>query len=212
MAKISSEKIESIKKQSVDEINKQSIPVAYSQIIDYSFKRFFLENDFKPLVYQGFLPKIFQLISQKKILNKTEKLEEDIVFDEIWHDNCDSSEIANRYIESALNFNYFWKRKLYFDLQNIFWNEKSNQEDVFNYWKNNYPETELSLKCNIIPRTKLWMEKIFQELETEGKPVGVFVGIAHVAGDEGIISIIENKNVYKIIKIKSLKEKGDGSK
>ena len=54
-------------------------------------------------------------------------------------------------------------------------------------------------KCFTTPRNYAWLPKVLIALEDQGTPVTFLVGLSHLWGKDGLVSLL-NKNGYKDIR------------
>ena len=212
---ISDEKKEGILEDLLKEMNDQS-PI----IADATLRNFSTLMYVKELIEKKETKKIvFGLSSRLKKSNtngsknaKLAPIESDFLIDEVWRRSCDSREKAQQLIVEALNafeFDTFWRTNKVAELQNLFRDSYFSVDSgkaFMDYWLTNYPASEIFMTCNILPRNILWEEKIINILKTKGEPVSVFVGIAHLIGEHGLISSLQKNSSYKIERVYSFQD------
>jgi hypothetical protein len=160
---------------------------------------------FKIRSYRGFSGMLntspYSLTSYKQIWIESETSVADA-----WYKYCDTSENANVLIESSLpylKFPYFYESDLYAKSQNFFTSSHSNIDDFARVGEA-FPEYKIINDCVIIPRNLLWLPHFIKTLDTSGPPIAYLVGIGHIGGDQGLLSLLRKQGYADIKRIYSL--------
>lgn len=199
--KNSAERKEILRKKGLDELDGQSAAMAYFNMHNFSY--FMYVNSLKtpPLIAQGLTSKLLKIDNPKGINKKNRHLEDEFAADDVWNENCNTKELSQTYIESALLYfemDKFWNSGKIEKLQNAFWSKDHLSDEVLNIWLDNYPGSKLMLQCNIIPRTAVWVQKILEMTKTKGPPVAIFAGFAHVVGPHGLLEIFKSNGFTEV--------------
>jgi uncharacterized protein YbaP (TraB family) len=125
-----------------------------------------------------------------------------------WWQNCNDKNKAEILITEALK----WQNRDYnFDndsdvLTQLIFLKDENNIDIFNSdFVNTTSSDKIISECILIPRTKNWMPKILDSLSTEGPPIAYLIGIGHIGGKEGILSLLQEKGYSDMKRIYSIK-------
>lgn len=148
--------------------------------------------------------KIEELSSSKQKLKSIEGAQS---IADAWWKECNERHLAEILINSALkrqakDFDY--TDRAFDSMQSNFFNDANNVDIFVSDEINDTPVDKLLIRCTSIPRTKNWMPKIIDTLNTKGLPVTFLVGISHIGGAQGILSSLKKegytgiKRIYKI--------------
>lgn len=196
-----------LKNKELKEINSQSAGMAYLKLSGLSYFSYIGSHSFldkKLSIVPGLSLRIFKIEDKLKETGKINYLEENYAVDNAWYQKCNTSTLAKNYLISGLsffNFNNFWGSNKRTSTQDVFFKNNSSLNDIFNVWMRDYPGSDITLQCNLIPRNLAWMPKILALLNEHGDAVAIYVGIAHLVGDDGLISKLRGNGDYKIERI-----------
>lgn len=127
---------------------------------------------------------------------------------EAWWNNCNNKEKAETLIVEALkwqNHDYDFSKDSEHIVQSIFLQDGGNADAFESDLVNNTHSDIIISECISVPRTKNWMPKILESLSTKGPPVTYLVGIGHVGGKEGILSLLRQKGYSDMKRIYNIK-------
>lgn len=207
--KYSKEKKEELLRLGLKELDDQSPDMAFASLLSFSYDTYSRTVKNHKNVVPGLLVRLIKVDSLRNKDKKINYIESPTSSDDAWRSTCDSKQQSQEYMESALDFfdfDKFWNSGKSEKLQQAFWNPLSSGDDVFKVWYENYPGSDLLLKCNIIPRNVVWTPVILDYLKTKGEPVAVIVGFAHVTGKNGLLEILKSNGYSKIKRIYSISE------
>lgn len=120
-----------------------------------------------------------------------------------WTKHCSSKDKAEALINAALDDLDAAKTeysKVSSRMQDAFLRSGTTLDDLTNV----YLETtdgKILHECNITPRNYEWLPKLKQHLETKGEPITFLVGIGHIGGSEGLISLLRKEGYTDIKRI-----------
>lgn len=120
-----------------------------------------------------------------------------------WTKHCSSKDKAEALINAALDDLDAAKTEysnVSSRMQDAFLRSGTTLDDLINV----YLETtdgKILHECNITPRNYYWLPKLKQRLETKGDPITFLVGIGHIGGSEGLISLLRKEGYTDIKRI-----------
>lgn len=151
--------------------------------------------------------KYFILEKNNNLFNqKIKKLETTQAGYEAWWNNCNSKEKAETIINNALakqdkKYDFSINQNLIY--QSIFFKTDENINSFVNATMSNEIE-KIYMDCVGIPRSKLWMPSIVEKLSTTGAPITFLVGIGHIGGENGLLSLLKKHGFTDIKRIYSV--------
>lgn len=139
----------------------------------------------------GYIRKII-LDSSKDKTAKHETLETSDAANKIWSKYCGLSSDAELLVleiltETGLNAELS-EKKLQQEA-NEFRSSNATTESMTQRIKNS-AYWDIANKCSVRPRNLEWIKKILQEISTDKQPLMVVVGIGHVIGNTGLLSLL----------------------
>lgn len=163
----------------------------------------------KNLVGYNGLHVVLNEINNENKLKKIFDIEENTVLAEMWWKYCDSDQVAEALVNSAvksLDSNRNLIQNSNEALQKIFFSPDGNEE-LFHDAFLAQSEGFVFNKCIVNPRTLIWLPKIIKALKTNGPPVAFLVGLAHIGGKDGLLELIRNSGFSNIKRIYSINDK-----
>ena len=199
MKNLDSEAKDNLLKSYITDLDRQD-PITAS----LSLENFANANMLRPKSNYIYLPglKYSSLNKNDNIFNnKIKKLESAQSSYESWWNNCNSKEMAEILIKNAVAKQD--EKKILFNeidllVQDIFFRKDANVNLFIDTLMNDEIE-KIHLECIGIPRTKLWIPTIIDKLSTKGEPITVLVGISHIGGENGLLTLLK-KNGFTDIK------------
>jgi hypothetical protein len=139
----------------------------------------------------GFLKKITLDASKEKV-GKLEAIEKPDAVNKAWSENCGQmndteSLVREILVETGLNAEQMHRRtqEVVSELRNTSATTESMTQRI-----ESLPLWKTANKCTAFPRNIEWMKKIKSELSKDKQPLMIVVGIAHVVGDTGLLSLL----------------------
>lgn len=207
---LSAEKKSTLHNKLMIELDNQSPIVAEVSIRNISTLLYVKHTKPQPHFVQGLADHIAKRQFAKTPAKQFLSIESNTITDEVWRKTCSSPAAAQTLISAALSvfdLSIFWDTPKIRTLQALFQSTyESNDQGKFfmNYWLENYPGSTSLLACNIIPRNIVWDQKLQTILDSTVEPTAVFVGIAHLLGENGIIRKMQQNKSYRVERVYSL--------
>lgn len=169
----------------------------YGHLISLGSLKRAVQSNFDHIVFPGFSETLKEKNNDALAVNIF-NIETKTVIAESWRKNCGYVE-SDALIRSAINSFKQSREPIYYtNVQADFLAKESDLDSLYK----THMQSDIGFivsKCVIVPRNYLWMPKILEKLKTDGPPVAFLVGIGHLWGDEGLISLL-SKQGYKDIK------------
>ena len=150
----------------------------------------------KYLTYPGFgdylnanLPKILP--------GKSVPIEDESAMSRSWRNSCSKTD-ADALIDASLKSLSDDNTQLANKLSTLFLSANGDLDELIKIYLSD-AAGPIFFKCSITPRNYAWLPKVLTALEGTGAPVVFLVGIAHLWGEDGLISLLK-KNGYADIK------------
>ena len=150
----------------------------------------------KYIAYPGFgayLNTSLSKLSSAKVL----AIEDSNAQSQSWRDTCNKTD-ANLLLNAGLKLEINDSRRLANRLSTIFLTPQDDLDELMRIHLSDVAGAIL-FKCSVTPRNYAWLPKVLTALEGQGAPVVFLVGIAHLWGDDGLISLLK-KNGYTDVK------------
>jgi hypothetical protein len=153
--------------------------------------------------YAGFINTMRKQLENSQ--SKLKDIESDTAVEDTWLQNCQQKNKAEEMIQLGLE-----KLNLEADSLSTFFNEtleafakKNNELSEITDFLSKSKDAVLMNECSIAPRNKNWLPKILKSLSTQGPPVAYVVGIAHIGGYNGLISLIKREGYLSIERVRT---------
>lgn len=120
-----------------------------------------------------------------------------------WTKHCSSKDKAETLINAALDELDAAKTQygaVSPKMQDAFLRSGTSLDDLNNV----FLESDIGkifFECVVTPRNHAWLPKFKQRLETKGEPITFLVGIGHIGGSEGLISLLRKEGYTDIKRI-----------
>ena len=121
---------------------------------------------------------------------------------ESWRNSCTDVE-ADYLIGAGLDDLEFLPISYELRIQKAFLQHPSDLDNLLQVHMNEKIGNLIS-KCAITPRNYQWLPSLIKALEGDGPPVTFLVGIGHLWGDEGLITLIKKQGYTNIKRIYSV--------
>ena len=204
--KFTSEKQEQLLAAQMIELDGQTAFAVESTIRNFSYLTYLGSIKGKSSLVPGLTLKL-EKFEQNKSEKKLVPIETGSLAEELWEQNCAGDLVAQEYILGALSyfeFNTFWNSPKPKSLQDLFRNQTRSGSEFLNYWLDNYPNSKLLMRCNMLPRNEVWLKKIEILLNEPGPSIALLVGVGHLIGPQGLIENLLGRGNIKIRRIYSL--------
>ena len=123
-----------------------------------------------------------------------------------WTKHCSSKDKAEDLINAALDDLDAAKTEysnVSSKIQDAFLRSGTTLDEFINVYLGT-TDGKILHECNITPRNYEWLPKLKQRLETKGEPITFLVGIGHIGGSEGLISLLRKEGYTDIKRIYSV--------
>lgn len=194
LAKVTPATVKQLHDDQLISLNKKSAALAFYALSELSLIKYLKIASIPIKITPGLIFEIEKIEKLRKS-NKLNYIESNTAVDEAWRNKCDNDSLAQQYVDESLKLfdpiNY-WASGNIQTLQYAFANVETTTQEILDLWSNIYPGSALMLKCNIIPRSQNWGPKILDIVKTKGPPVAFVVGIGHLGGSEGLLSLLKN--------------------
>lgn len=162
------------------------------------------ENEVEQIrVEIGFLKKITLNVNKEKI-EKLDALEKPDVVYKTWSENCglasDTESLVREILyETGQNAEQMQRKmgEVVSELRSTNATTESMTQRI-----QNLPLWKTANKCTVYPRNLEWIKKIKNEIGNDTQPLMVVVGIAHVIGDTGLLSLLCKEGYCQSKKVK----------
>lgn len=195
------EKIELLAKV-MEDFDKSDPITAHNTLMMISSLKIFKKNPtYKS--YAGFINTMRKQLDNSQ--SKLKDIESATAVEDTWLQNCQQKNKAEEMIQLGLE-----KLNLEADSLSTFFNEtieafakKNNELSQITDFFSKSKDAVLMNECSIVPRNKNWLPKILNSLSTQGPPVAFVVGIAHIGGTSGLISLLKKEGYPNIERVRT---------
>lgn len=153
--------------------------------------------------YAGFINTMRKQLDNNQ--SKLMDIESATAVEDTWRQYCQQKNKAEEMIHLGLE-----KLNLEADSLSTFFNEtieafanKNNELSEITDFLSKRKDAVLMNECSIAPRNKNWLPKILNSLSTQGPPVAFVVGIAHMGGTSGLISLLKKEGYQNIERVRT---------
>lgn len=120
-----------------------------------------------------------------------------------WTKNCSGKDKAETLINAALERLDTAKTEytvVAFKWQDIFLKNGASVDEFEKVFLES-AEGKILLECIVTPRNHAWLPKFKERLETKGDPVTFLVGMSHIGGSDGLLSLLRKEGYTDIKRI-----------
>jgi TraB/PrgY/gumN family len=184
----------------INELNDSDPVTAYANLTN--FVSYIKLNKKLTIPHVGFMTAL-KLYEKNSIKKKILPIESDDALRTSWWENCNSKEKADILIKVAIlkqDNEYIFENDIGDKIQDEFLNHFGNEEKILNLHLN-FTEGPIFIECAIKPRNLVWLPHFKRVLTTEGLPVAFIVGLGHVGGKDGLLSLLKKEGYTNIKRI-----------